>query len=166
MVFTVCHTIFLNLERMMNNGRSSNNRCHSIMWLYYCRAQQQQYNAAAQQAEVNAQIADQNADKLQAQAEEQSKSNTINEENKRRRMNAMLSQQRTNIGASGTAASGRAASALADSAYNRRQNLLLNVITQGKEWKIFFSNLPILLINVISIIKMHAITVKPASVHL
>ena len=58
------------------------------------RAQQQQYNAAAQQAEVNAQIANQNADKLQAQAEEQSKSNTINEENKRRRMNAMLSQQR------------------------------------------------------------------------
>ena len=37
------------------------------------RAQQQQYNAAAQQAEVNAQIANQNADKLQAQAEEQSK---------------------------------------------------------------------------------------------
>ena len=35
------------------------------------RAQQQQYNAAAQQAEVNAQIANQNADKLQAQAEEQ-----------------------------------------------------------------------------------------------
>lgn len=89
------------------------------------RAQQQQYNAAAQQAEVNAQIADQNADKLQAQAEEQSKSNTINEENKRRRMNAMLSQQRANIGASGVAASGSAASALADSAYNMETELAI-----------------------------------------
>ena len=39
------------------------------------RAQQQQYNAAAQQAEVNAQIANQNADKLQAQAEEQQSQN-------------------------------------------------------------------------------------------
>lgn len=89
------------------------------------RAQQQQYNAAAQQAEVNAQIADQNADKLQAQAEEQSKSNTINEENKSRRMNAMLSQQRANIGASGIAASGSAASALADSAYNMETELAI-----------------------------------------
>lgn len=89
------------------------------------RAQQQQYNAAAQQAEVNAQIADQNADKLQAQAEEQSKSNNINEENKRRRMNAMLSQQRANIGASGVAASGSAASALADSAYNMETELAI-----------------------------------------
>lgn len=89
------------------------------------RAQQQQYNAAAQQAEVNAQIADQNADKLQAQAEEQSKSNAINEENKRRRMNAMLSQQRANIGASGIAASGSAASALADSAYNMETELAI-----------------------------------------
>lgn len=89
------------------------------------RARQQQYNAAAQQAEVNAQIADQNADKLQAQAEEQSKSNTINEENKRRRMNAMLSQQRANIGASGITASGSAASALADSAYNMETELAI-----------------------------------------
>ena len=89
------------------------------------RAQQQQYNAAAQQAEVNAQIANQNADKLQAQAEEQSKSNTINEENKRRRMNAMLSQQRANIGASGITASGSAANALADIAYNMETELAI-----------------------------------------
>lgn len=89
------------------------------------RAQQQQYNAAAQQAEINAQIANQNADKLQAQAEEQSKSNTINEENKRRRMNAMLSQQRANIGASGITASGSAANALADSAYNMETELAI-----------------------------------------
>lgn len=89
------------------------------------RAKQQQYNAAAQQAEVNAQIANQNADKLQAQAEEQSKSNTINEENKRRRMNAMLSQQRANIGASGITASGSAANALADSAYNMETELAI-----------------------------------------
>ena len=89
------------------------------------RAQQQQYNAAAQQAEVNAQIANQNADKLQAQAEEQSKSNTINEENKRRRMNAMLSQQRANIGASGITASGSAANALADSVYNMETELAI-----------------------------------------
>ena len=80
------------------------------------RAQQQQYNAAAQQAEVNAQIANQNADKLQAQAEEQSKSNTIN---------AMLSQQRANIGASGITASGSAANALADSAYNMETELAI-----------------------------------------
>ena len=73
------------------------------------RAQQQQYNA----------------DKLQAQAEEQSKSNTINEENKRRRMNAMLSQQRANIGASGITASGSAANALADSAYNMETELAI-----------------------------------------
>ena len=70
------------------------------------RAQQQQY-------------------KLQAQAEEQSKSNTINEENKRRRMNAMLSQQRANIGASGITASGSAANALADSAYNMESELAI-----------------------------------------
>ena len=89
------------------------------------RAKKQQYNAAAQQAEVNAQIANQNADKLQAQAEEQSKSNTINEENKRRRMNAMLSQQRANIGASGITASGSAANALADSAYNMETELAI-----------------------------------------
>ena len=35
MEFIICRITFLSLERMMNNGRSGNNRRHSFGWLYF-----------------------------------------------------------------------------------------------------------------------------------
>ena len=50
------------------------------------RAARQQANAQAAQAQANADIAYNNAQKLQEQAEKQAQNNEINEENKRRRL--------------------------------------------------------------------------------
>ncbi len=90
------------------------------------RMQQQQYKAQAAQAEANAQVAYNNAEKLQEQAESQAKSNAINEENKRRRLAVQASQQRANIGAAGIQATGSAAAALADNAFNAEQELAID----------------------------------------
>lgn len=90
------------------------------------RMQQQQYNAQAAQAEANAQVAYSNAEKLQDQAESQAKSNAINEENKRRRLAVQAGQQRANIGAAGIQATGSAAAALADNAFNTEQELAID----------------------------------------
>lgn len=90
------------------------------------RMQQRQYNAQAAQAEANAQVAYSNAEKLQDQAESQAKSNAINEENKRRRLAVQAGQQRANIGAAGIQATGSAAAALADNAFNAEQELAID----------------------------------------
>ncbi len=87
------------------------------------RSQQQQAEAAAEQQERNAQIADRNADKLQDQADQQSQNNAINAENKRRRMSQIEGQQKASIGASGITATGSALTALTDSAYNMEAEL-------------------------------------------
>ena len=87
------------------------------------RAARQQ--AQAKQAEANAQLAYQNAEKTQEQAELQAKNNAINEENKRRRILVQQGQQRANIGAAGIQASGSAAAALADNAFNAEQDLAI-----------------------------------------
>lgn len=89
------------------------------------RAAQQQYNAAAKQAETNAQIAYNNAEKLQGQGEEQSKNNVINEENKRRRLAQLRGQQRAAVGAAGITMSGSALNAMSDSAYNEEMELAI-----------------------------------------
>ena len=89
------------------------------------RAEQRQYNAAAKQAEANAQIAYNNAEKLQAQGEEQSQNNAVNEENKRRRLAQLQGQQRAAIGAAGVALSGSALNAMSDSAYNQEMELAI-----------------------------------------
>lgn len=90
------------------------------------RQQQKQYNAAAQQYENNAQIAYNNAARLQEQGEEQSKSNAINEDNKRRKLLQLAGQQRANVGAAGITASGSALDALSDSAYNAEMELAVD----------------------------------------
>ena len=57
------------------------------------RAARQQANAQAAQAQANADIAYNNAQKLQEQAEKQAQNNEINEENKRRRLLQLQGQQ-------------------------------------------------------------------------
>ena len=90
------------------------------------RAQQQQYNAAAKQADTNAQISYNNAQRLQEQGEEQSQNNAVNEENKRRRMVQLQGQQRAAVGAAGVTASGSALNAMSDSAYNQEMELAID----------------------------------------
>lgn len=87
------------------------------------RAARQQANAQAAQAQANADIAYNNAQKLQEQAEKQAQNNEINEENKRRRLLQLQGQQRASIGAAGITASGSALAAMADSQFNQEQEL-------------------------------------------
>lgn len=90
------------------------------------RAQQQQYKAQAAQAEANANIAYNNAEKLKEQAESQARANEMNEENKRRKLLIQQGQQRANVGAAGIQATGSAAAALADNAFNAEQELAID----------------------------------------
>lgn len=120
--------------------------------LLQARSQQQAYNAQAKQAEANAQQMMQNADKLQETAERQDQANKINEENRRRVLQAKLGQQRANIGASGIGLSGSAATALMDSneaierelaidSYNNREKVdsifqnQTNLVNQAEQYK-------------------------------
>lgn len=89
------------------------------------RAARQQANAQAAQAQANADIAYNNAQKLQEQAETQAQNNAINEENKRRKLLQLQGQQRANIGAAGITASGSALAAMADSQFNMEQDLAI-----------------------------------------
>lgn len=79
------------------------------------KAQQDQYNAMARQADANAQISELNARKTEEAAREQDKVNKINEENEHRRNLLAMSRQRAAIGASGITATGSALNALQDS---------------------------------------------------
>ncbi len=90
------------------------------------RAQQRAYNEQARQQEQQAQLAYQNAEKLQKQGEEQAQNNAINEENKRRRMLALQGQNIASVGKSGVTMSGSAANAMADSAYNQEVELAID----------------------------------------
>jgi len=81
------------------------------------RAQQQQYEAAAEQSRVNAQlqaqeaaIAQQNAQKANKQAEETARVNAQNVEDERRRQLLYINKQKANVGKSGLALTGSAAS--------------------------------------------------------
>lgn len=80
------------------------------------RAQQQQYEAAAEQSRVNAQlqaqeaaIAQQNAQKANKQAEETARVNAQNVEDERRRQLLYINKQNANIGKSGLTRTGSAA---------------------------------------------------------
>ena len=90
------------------------------------RAQKQAYEAQARQAEQNAQIAYQNAEKLQQQGEQQAQNNAVNEENKRRRLLQRRGQNIANVGASGITMSGSALDFMADSAYNEEMELAID----------------------------------------
>lgn len=89
------------------------------------RAQRDAYNAQARQAEQNAQIAYNNAQKLQQQGEQQAQNNAINEENKRRRIRQQQAKNITNVGAAGITMSGSALDFMADSAFNAEQELAI-----------------------------------------
>ena len=89
------------------------------------RAARQQANAQAAQAQANADIAYNNAQRLQEQAETQAQNNAIHDENKRRRFLQQQGQQRANIGAAGITASGSALAAMADSQFNMEQDLAI-----------------------------------------
>ena len=89
------------------------------------RAQQQQYEAQAAQAEANAklqaqqaEIAAKNADKANQQAAETAKVNAQNVEMRRRQMLQREGEQRAKIGASNITATGSALNALADSRWD------------------------------------------------
>ena len=80
------------------------------------RAQQQQYEAAAEQSRVNAQlqaqeaeVAQQNALKANKQAEETARVNAQNVEDERRRQLLYINKQNANIGKSGLTRTGSAA---------------------------------------------------------
>lgn len=90
------------------------------------RAQQQAYEAQARQAEQNAQIAYNNAQKLQEQGEQQAQNNAVNEENKRRRLLQQRGRNIANVGASGVAMSGSALDFMADSEYNAEMDLAID----------------------------------------
>lgn len=90
------------------------------------RAQKQAYEAQARQAEQNAQIAYQNAEKLQQQGEQQAQNNAINEENKRRRLLQQRGKNIANVGAAGITMSGSALDFMADSAYNEELDLAID----------------------------------------
>lgn len=90
------------------------------------RAARQQAEAQARQAETQAQVAYNNAEKLDRQAEQEARNNAINEENKRRRLQMLQGQQRANIGAAGITASGSALGMMADSAFNTEQELAVD----------------------------------------
>lgn len=90
------------------------------------RAQQQAYETQARQAEQQAQIAYNNAQKLQEQGEQQAQNNAVNEENKRRRILQQRGQNIANVGASGVALSGSALDFMADSEYNAEMDLAID----------------------------------------
>ena len=87
------------------------------------RAARQQANAQAAQAQANADIAYNNAQKLQEQGEQQAQNNEINEENKRRKLLQLQGQQRASVGKAGITMSGSALAAMADSQFNQEQEL-------------------------------------------
>ena len=88
------------------------------------RSQRAQYESAANQAQYNAQIQEQNAKKMLGQAEEAAKNNTMNEESKRRKMLAFQGQQRASAGASGVSGTtGSYADVMADTAWNQEYDL-------------------------------------------
>ena len=87
------------------------------------RSQRSQYESAANQAQYNAQIQEQNAKKMLGQAEEASKNSAMNEESKRRKMLAFQGQQRAAAGASGVSGTGSYADVLGDTAWNQEYDL-------------------------------------------
>lgn len=89
------------------------------------RAARQQANAQAAQAQANADIAYNNAQKLQEQGEQQAQNNEINEENKRRKLLQLQGQQRVSVGKAGITMSGSALAAMADSQFNMEQDLAI-----------------------------------------
>lgn len=120
--------------------------------LLQARSQQQAYKAQAAQADANAKQMMQNAEKLDETAKQQDIANKINEENRRKMLQAKLGQQRARIGASGISLSGSAAEALMDSkdamenelaidAYNNRQKVdsifqnQTNLVNQAEQYR-------------------------------
>lgn len=88
------------------------------------RSQRSQYESAANQAQYNAQIQEQNAKKMLGQAEEASKNSAMNEESKRRKMLAFQGQQKAAAGASGVSGTtGSYADVLGDTAWNQEYDL-------------------------------------------
>lgn len=88
--------------------------------------EKQAYKEQARQADVNAQVADDNARKLNDQADEQARNNAMNEENKRRKLLQIKGQNIANVGASGVTMSGSALQAMGDSAYNAEMELAID----------------------------------------
>lgn len=108
--------------------------------LMQARAQRQQANAQARQAEVNAQIAYQNADKMQAQAEETARNNALNQEQKRRQLQKRLGAQQAQVGASGLAMSGTALDLMAESAYEMNRELAIDSYNDRQKVENIFQN--------------------------
>lgn len=104
------------------------------------RAQQQAYEAQARQAEQNAQIAYNNAQKLQEQGEQQAQNNAVNEENKRRRILQQRGRNIANVGASGVAMSGSALDFMADSEYNAEMDLAIDRWNGRQQVDQYFQN--------------------------
>ena len=74
--------------------------------------------AQAKQMQANANIAYQNAEKMDAQAHEQAQNNALNQEVKRRQMVQKQKEMENQVGASGLMMSGSNLSVLSDSHYN------------------------------------------------
>ena len=88
------------------------------MGYFQGKAQQEQYEAMAAQADANRKIEEANAMKADEAAKQQDQVNKINEENERRKQLLMMGQQRAAIGASGITATGSALNALQDTYTN------------------------------------------------
>lgn len=93
----------------------------------------QQAKAQASQAEANAKIAEQNAQKLDDQAMQAAENNRINEQNKRRQMVNRMARQRVNVAAAGLSATGSALNTLADSQVEMERELATDRYNSGQQ---------------------------------
>lgn len=87
----------------------------SGLWEGY--SAKRQADAQAAQANANAQMAFQNSQKVQEQAEQTAQNNAINEENQRRKLARQQAAAENAVGASGITNSGSAAAVLSDNEY-------------------------------------------------
>ena len=90
--------------------------------------------------EQQAQIAYNNAAKLQEQGEQQAQNNAVNEENKRRRILQQRGRNIANVGASGVAMSGSALDFMADSEYNAEMDLAIDRWNGRQQVDQYFQN--------------------------
>lgn len=93
----------------------------------------QQAKAQASQAEANARIAEQNAQKLDDQAMQAAENNRINEQNKRRQMANRMARQRVNVAAAGLSPTGSALNTLADSQVEMERELATDRYNSGQQ---------------------------------
>ena len=86
--------------------------------IWKAKTEYDQNKAAARQAQANADMAYRNAEAKDEQAHEQAQNNALNQDIKRRQMQAKMAEEQNQMASSGLALTGSNARVLADSQYN------------------------------------------------